>query len=217
MGVEVIGIQYPGRGRNQEPLLSKADDIVSALLTLLPPSLDLDYAFFGHSNGALLAFELARSLGSEHRERLRHQFVSASPAPHLPRVRRGLSGLSDEEVLRKVRDMGGTPPALLADAELMRRLLPRLRADFEVGDAYVFRPGRRLACELTLLRGSLDRAVDESRVSRWAELTTGRCKEHVIEGGHFFLTTHTPQVVELVGATLSDRVLQQEPERTVRS
>jgi surfactin synthase thioesterase subunit len=216
-GVEVIGIQYPGRGRNQEALLRSCEEVVSALLALLPPSLGTDFAFFGHSNGALISFELARNLGLEHRQRMRHHFLSACSAPHLARDGRRTSELSDDEFLRKLRDMGGTPPRVMDDADLMRMLLPRLRADFHVSESYVFRPGAVLPCDLTLLRGSRDLAVDGARVARWAELTTGRWTEHVIEGDHFFITSHAAEVVGLIGATLSDHVLARGSERAVRT
>lgn len=216
-GVEVIGVQYPGRGCNQEPLLRTCDDIVKSLVTLLPPRLVVDFAFFGHSNGALISFETARNLNSERRQRMRHHFLSACPAPHLPRNRPKLSGLGDEAFIQKLRDMGGTPARVLNDTELMRMLMPRLRADFHVGESYVFRPGAALPCDITVLGGSRDKAVDAEQLPPWAELTRGRWTAHVIEGDHFFITSRAEDVVGLIDRTLSHHVLARASDQTVPS
>lgn len=207
-GVEVIGVQYPGRGCNQElPPISNCDELVSQLQVMMAPLLGIDFAFFGHSNGALISFEVARSLFAEPKGRMRHHFLSAKSAPHLSNDMRKICGLEDDEFIRAIREMGGTPPDVLDDARLMQRLLPRLRADFAIGERYVFRPGAGLACDVSVLRGEYDDSVDGELVKRWSELTTGRVSQYSIDGDHFFLSSHKSQVVALVRAALLEYAL----------
>lgn len=202
-GVEVIGVQYPGRGCNQDhPPISNCDDMVSQLRVVLAPLLGIDFAFFGHSNGALISFEVTRSLSAESKGRMRHHFLSAKSAPHIMNNKNKLSGLDDEDFVLAIREMGGTPPEVLNDAWLMQRLLPRLRADFALGETYVFRPTARLGCEVSILRGKYDVSVDGEFVKRWSELATGRVRQYSIEGGHFFLHTHKSQVMAIVRTAL---------------
>ncbi|OJH34841.1 thioesterase II family protein [Cystobacter ferrugineus] len=207
-GVEVLGVQYPGRGTNLAlPPISDCDEMASQLLAVMTPLLGINFAFFGHSNGALISFEVARRLHDELKGRMRHHFLSAKSAPHYPNNRSKISGLNDEDFLRAIRKMGGTPQEVLDDARLMQILLPRLRADFALGETYVFRPGPTLTCDVSILRGESDHLVDGEFVQRWSELTTGGASQYAIDGGHFFLNSHKSQVVALVRAALLECVL----------
>lgn len=197
--VEVIGVQYPGRGGNRAaPLIDNCDDLVSTLRRSMLGLLDVDFAFFGHSNGALISFELARTLHGRRRLHLRHCFVSARVPPQLSEFRRKICQFDDRQFVDAIRAMGGTPTEVLEDERLMELLLPRLRADFAVGETHQFRPGEPLACDMTILQGRFDEAVGPGLGSRWAELTTGAVEHHLIEGGHFFLHSHRSDVVAIV-------------------
>jgi medium-chain acyl-[acyl-carrier-protein] hydrolase len=202
-GVEVIGVQYPGRGCNDYlPSISNCDEMVSQLRAELAPFLGIEFAFFGHSNGALISFEVARSLSAETKSRMRHLFLSAKSAPHVLDNRYKISGLDDENFVRAIREIGGTPSEVLNDAWLVKRLLPRLRADFALGETYVYRPSAPLECAVSILQGEYDDSVDSESANRWSELTTGRVRQCSIESGHFFLHTHKAQVLALVRAVL---------------
>lgn len=207
-GVEVIGLQYPGRGCNQylSPI-SNCDEMALQLKAVVAPFLGIEFAFFGHSNGALISFEVARSLSAETKRRMRHLFFSAKSAPHLLNSRYKLSDLDDENFVRAIREIGGTPSEVLDDAWLVQRLLPRLRADFALGETYVYRPSAPLECDVSILHGEYDHSVDAESAKRWSELTTGDVRQCSIEGGHFFLHTHKAQVQAVVRAVLLECAL----------
>src|SRR5205823_631917 len=129
--IEVCPVQLPGReGRFGEPAFTRMAPLVDALARALPPHLGRPFAFFGHSMGALVGFELARLLRREHGLEPAHLFVSGCAAPQLRDPGRPLHRLPDAEFRQELRRLGGTPPAVLENDELMGLVLPLLRADF---------------------------------------------------------------------------------------
>lgn len=205
--IEVCAVQLPGReSRRQEPLLRSVQQIVDALAKTIGPQLDRPFAFFGHSMGASVAFELARRLERQGDSGPVHVFVSAREAPHFP-AKKGRHTMSDELLTRELRQMGGTPEVVLRDAELMEMFLPIVRADLEVTDTYRYEPGPPLRCPLTALRGTADREIYEAEVEGWREYTSGAFTLHSIAAGHFFVGTHRAQVLGWVSETLGMRSL----------
>jgi len=207
-GVEVIGVQYPGRGiHNGSGAISSCDEMVSLLRSAMLPWLDRDFAFFGHSNGALISFELARALAPEQRKLQRHHFLSARVAAHVSSGRKRIGALPFADFIREVRAIGGTPQELLDDQQLMRVLAPQLRAEFALGENYQFKPGPLLACEITTLQGTNDCVVNGALVERWTELTTGRAQHHVVDGDHFFLGSRQENVLSIVRSRLHEIIV----------
>jgi len=207
-GVEVIGVQYPGRGMQRpDAAIARCDRMVARLERDLLPLLDRDFVFFGHSNGALISYELARSLAPRHHRFQRHHFFSARVPAHLPTGRPKMSLLCEPDFIRELGNMGGTPPEVLADSRLMVQIAPRLRADFAIGEFYVFQPGRLLDCGITTMRGAEDHLVSAHAVQRWSELASGAAEHHVIPGNHFFVNSHRASVLDIVCGRL-EKILQ---------
>ncbi|MBI3776934.1 MAG: thioesterase [Gammaproteobacteria bacterium] len=208
-GVEVIGVQYPGRGANDAvPPIDRCDEMVARLHMVMSPWLQGDFAFFGHSNGALISFELARRLVPDESRHQRHHFFSGRIPPHLSTGLKKISSLADEEFLRELRNIGGTPLELLGDRELMNLIVDRLRADFALGENYVFQPGRPLACDISTLHGDNDDLVDGDLVKRWSELTKGCAHHYVLSGNHFFLNSRRAEVLMILRLKLQQIVFQ---------
>ena len=201
-GIEIIGVQYPGRGMNRQRPIDDSATMVAALRSEIAPLLKTSFAFFGHSNGALISFELGRSLKGEERHRYLHHFLSAKAAPHVAGARRNISHLNDDELVAAIRRMGGTPEEVLRDRHLVQLILPRLRADFTLSERYVYQPGDNLTCPISLLRGEHDHLVNPALVKRWSELTSGSVDEREIAGDHFFLASHRAEVVDFVRSKL---------------
>jgi medium-chain acyl-[acyl-carrier-protein] hydrolase len=186
-GVELCAVQLPGReARFGEPAITRMRPLVAALAEGLAPELDRPFALFGHSLGALLAYELARCLRDTDRPGPVHLFASGSAAPHARPPRTPVHALPEAEFIAELRRRGGTPPAVLEHAELMQLLLPTLRADFAVSDTYEFTPGPPLACPVTAFGGAEDASVAPPEVERWREVTSGPFAGRVLPGGHFF-------------------------------
>jgi pyochelin biosynthetic protein PchC len=196
--IETLALQYPGRqDRLAEPCLDSIDDLVAALLPELRPWLDSPFAFFGHSTGAIVAYEVARRL--EGRD-------GVVPIGLVASGRRGPSTRRDEHVhrggdrslLREVARLGGTPPELLADEEVQQMMLPALRGDYKAIETYEWRPGPPLACPIWALVGEDDPLATESEAAAWRAQTSAGFALHVLPGGHFYLVDQQAAVVDLI-------------------
>jgi medium-chain acyl-[acyl-carrier-protein] hydrolase len=204
--VGVCAVELPGRRlRRRELPARRMKPLVEAVADGLRPYTDLPFAFFGHSMGALLAFEVARALHHSGRPGPRAVFLSAAAAPHLPRGGPRLSQLPDDAFLEEVRAYGGTPEALLAEPEVMRLFLPTLRSDFELFETYVYehRPGPALACPVHLYGGDRDERVSPDRVAAWRDLVPEVAGVRTFPGGHFFLHEARHLLTEAIGAELA--------------
>jgi medium-chain acyl-[acyl-carrier-protein] hydrolase len=205
--VEVCLIQLPGReGRLLEPACSELPVLVDRLGFAVRPWLDRPFAFFGHSMGALIAFELARALRKGTASEPTHLFLSAHCAPHLRSRGPLLHRLTDSELLLRLRQLNGTPDEVLANVELMRLLLPTLRADCLLCETYEHSPGEPLACGVTALGGREDPAVAEAELEAWRRHTRGPFELQMLPGDHFYLHSARPRLLRLiVGRLTRDR------------
>ncbi|WP_212913963.1 thioesterase II family protein [Streptomyces sp. TS71-3] len=201
--VELCAAQLPGReDRFDEPLVTDFTALLDELVGAVAPYTDLPFAVFGHSAGALLAFELVRALQERRGAVAQALFVSAEPPPDAPRDGERLHTLDDAGFLRRLVDRGGTPPEIAGNAELMELLLPVLRADFTWCERYEYRPGPPLARPLTAFAGRHDRVVGADRVRGWSARTTGPFELHVVDGDHFFVRDAKQDVVSRIVGTL---------------
>lgn len=188
--VEVCSIQLPGRGgRMSEEPLSDLAQVVEEAARGLQPYFDRPFAFFGHSMGALISYELARQLQSENKTGPKHLFVSAHRAPHLPRTEPSFYNLPDDELIDELRRLKGTPSEVLENPELMHLMLPLMRADFSVCQNYDFQAAAQpLACPITVF-GGLEDTVTSEQLQDWRQHTTATFKLRLFPGDHFFLHT----------------------------
>jgi len=196
--LEVVPIHLPGRGtRIKEPALTRLAPLVGALSQSLRPELDLPFAFFGHSMGGLIAFELARQLRREGAPLPVHLFISAKCCPK--QVDDLYAGeISDQELIQILRRYEGTPREVLENAELMQLLLPVIRADMELCNTYVCDPEPPLPCPITAFGGLQDHKSGRSCLEGWRNYTTGRFTLRMFPAGHFFLQTCEKSILEAI-------------------
>ncbi|MEU8627512.1 alpha/beta fold hydrolase [Streptomyces sp. NPDC048669] len=205
--VETLVVQYPGRhDRIAEPFAERFGDVVDAVLASLPASGGRPLMLFGHSMGALLAFETARRLAAEGRAPAA-LFVSGSEAPSLPRRARLPTPASDEDLIGEMRLLSGTDEELLTDPDILQLALPPLRADYAMLSARTHVPGPPLRCPVVALTGDRDPRVSVEGVQAWERETEGSFERHVLSGGHFFLGDHLDRVAELVAANVPGRAV----------
>ncbi|GLF93018.1 thioesterase II family protein [Streptomyces yaizuensis] len=198
-GVELWAAQLPGReSRVAEPALRRMDPLVEALYEAVLPRLELPYAFFGHSMGALVAFELTRLLRRRGAPLPTRLLLGAFRAPQLPNPHIRIHHLPDE-VLKTVLRKEGTPRQVLESDELMRALLPTLRADLELCDTYQHREEQPLAVPLSVFGGHQDVRVGRGDLDSWRTQTAKTFRLVMLPGSHFFL--HSSQ--DLLLAELS--------------
>lgn len=186
--IEVCPVQLPGHGtRLREPLATRLAPQVEAVAAGLTPALDRPFAFFGHSMGALISFELARYLRRLGRPGPVHLFVSGHGAPHLPDRNPPLHGLPEPEFVAKLRELNGTPEEVLRHEELLQLLIPVLRADFAVCETYVYQAEPPLPCPISAYGGLADGYVNREELAAWQEQTASRFSLRMFPGDHFYL------------------------------
>ncbi|MBI2374780.1 MAG: thioesterase [Deltaproteobacteria bacterium] len=163
------------------------------------------HVFFGHSMGAVVAFELARLLRRRGRRLPEHIIVSAHRAPFLPSTHPPRHTMSKESLLRELRLLGGTNEVVLRESELMELLLPTIRADFELIESYSYTPEPPIDVPITALGGQLDPFVTKDMLESWGRETEGGFLCKMFPGGHFFLEECQSAVGELVSRSARDR------------
>lgn len=185
--IEVAPIELPGRGRRLgEPLETTFSGLLGHVIEGVRPALGQPYAVFGHSLGALLAFELSHHLSQTQAPEPLVVFASGTHAPSRRDAERFARLDSDDELKAELVRLGGTPAHLLEEEELMALTLPILRADFRVAGDYRAAPGRRIRAPLHVLAGTEDTTTPET-LGAWREHTLGPFELTVLPGGHFFV------------------------------
>lgn len=202
--IEVLPVQMPGHeSRLKEPLFSDLEPLVEDLRRDLAPHFDVPFALFGHSMGALIAFELARRLVGDGSTGPVHLFVSGRRAPHVADADEGRHRLTDAELVEEVRGLNGSPAGVLQDPELMELLLPVLRADFAICERYEYRSGAPLRCGISVFSGTEDPEVRPEDVVAWREHTLGTFEVRMFPGDHFFLHGARRPLLEAIAEDLT--------------
>ena len=196
--------QLPGRERRiGEPALTSVDESVRGLLPALRAETDLPWAFFGHSLGALIAYELARALRNQGLPSPRHLFLSAHRAPHLPDSHPPIYNLPESDFIEELKQLNGTPAELFKEQELLDLMLPLIRADFTAAETYEYDPQPPLDCPITVFGGRDDPLVSEEELTPWREHTAQDFHFRAFEGDHFFIHTAEAAVVDAIRTQLA--------------
>ena len=186
--VEVVAVQPPGReGRLSEKPFADLAELVAAMHPELLPHFEKPFAFYGHSNGGLMAFELARTLRRTGGPMPRHIFVGGRPAPQLELDEERIHALEHDEFIDALRRYAGTPEEILQNAEIMELIMPLLRADFSLGETYAYQPEAPLHVPISAYAGERDAEVPLAQVEAWREQTSAPFHFRVFPGDHFFI------------------------------
>lgn len=187
--VEVVAAQLPGRGLSGEAPCRDLEQITATFADAIAPLLDRPYAFFGHSLGAIVAFELTRVLRSRRLAEPHYLFVSGAYAPQISSVTAPLRSVEgDTEFLEAVAaKYGGVPKIVLEQADLRASIVPALRADLALTETYVYRHEPPLACPIAAYAGTSDPIVTADGLSQWREQTTAGFSCRLFNGHHFYL------------------------------
>lgn len=201
--VELCAIQLPGHGnRLREEPFYRLTPLVSALATELLPYLDKPFAFFGHSMGALISFELARLLRREHGKGPEHLFVSGHRGPQIKNGGPPIFDMPQEGFIEKLRRLNGTPREVLEHPELIDLMTPILRADFAITETYEYLNEEPLDCLLTAFGGVGDIDVTRQHLEAWRVETRAAFSIRMFPGDHFFLNTAQPALLEALSREL---------------
>jgi surfactin synthase thioesterase subunit len=197
--LEIVALELGGRGtRFSEPPQTRLEPIVAEAVETIGAAADRPFALFGHSMGALAAVEIARALDGT--RDLRHLFVSAHRPPDAAPIAPAVHRLPDGELLDHLRRLDEASPAL-RDADLMRVMLPVVRADLTACETYVHRPRPPLTCALTAFGGDDDPLVSRDALEGWRAHTGAAFRLEMFRGGHFYFNTC---LVPLLNSIIAD-------------
>lgn len=205
--LDLCAVELPGRAeRLHEAPFSRLPALMPPLLAHIRPHLGLPFAFFGHSMGAMIAFELARDLRRYGLPLPAHLFVSGRRAPHLPSRRRRLHELDDSEFKSELRRLQGTPAAVLENQELMELMMPLLRADFTLIETYACAAEEPLDTPISVFGGSEDPETSREELEGWAAHTNRFGAVRIYPGDHFFLQKHAAGLLEAMAEILGSSI-----------
>jgi medium-chain acyl-[acyl-carrier-protein] hydrolase len=196
--IDVCLVHLPGRAQRicelpHTRLLALVEEVADAIGT----QIDEPFAFYGHSMGGLISFELARELRRRRCEIPVHLFVSAHPSPVAKKRLPHTFNLPLPEFIAEIRKFNGTPKELFDYPELQEAWLPLLRADFEMTDTYEYLADSALGCPIMVYGGEKDEIVSAKNLAAWGQLTSAKCEIRIFPGDHFFIQNHKTEFVRV--------------------
>jgi len=197
--ITVVPVEIPGRGKRRRELpLTHIGMIVDTLLNELQAELDAPCAFFGHSMGAVVAYEICRTLAKRGAASPRRLIVAGRRAPHLTPIHPPLHSLPHDELIAELYRLNGTPSEILKDAGVLELVIPILRADCQAAETYSPEIFPLLDCPISTFGGVADRDVTSDALAAWRDLTHGPFKARMFPGDHFFIHSARDWVINAV-------------------
>lgn len=201
--VEVCSISLPGRRKRfAESPFTRMRPAIQSILADLVQYLDRPFAIFGHSMGALIAYELASTLQRSRLAEPVHLFVSGCYSAKQPNPR-PLHMLPDADFKEAICLLDGMPMEVINNAEIMELITPTLRADFTLTETYRDTSDIQLNCPITAFGGSDDPITSPDEIELWRYATNSSFSLHILPGNHFFLHQEQSQLCSLLTAELN--------------
>ena len=203
--IEVCATQFPGReDRLRETPFARLSSLIDVLADVLYPYLDFPFAFFGHSLGSLISFELTRRLRRQKAPCPLQLFISGCRAPQIPNPDPPIHQLPHAEFIEELLRFNGTPKAVVDNPELMELLLPLLRSDLRLYETYVYDHEAPLDCPISAFAGFEDEEVSREELAAWCGQTRSRFSMQMFPGNHFFLNgNQSNDLLEIISKDIS--------------
>lgn len=206
--VEIVAIQLPGREeRYNEQLLNNINIIINELYLDFNEYTDKPFVLFGHSLGALVAFEFARALRRNGRPQPKHLIVSGAKAPQIPLESPNIHSLSDSEFIQELRKYNGVSQSMMENKELISVFLPAMKSDFCMYETYEYRNESPLSYPITALGGLDDETFRKENLIEWKIQTIDSFKYYFLPGNHFFIKSAHDKTIKIVNLALKETIL----------
>lgn len=205
--IELCPVELAGRGiRFKEVRITAFEDTIDDVYRQIKGQLKASFAFYGHSMGAVIAYELARKLKKEHQILPGHLFLSGRGAPHMePNVR--YSQMEKEELYEEIKKLGGTTEDFFEDEIIRETFMPILLDDFKMLESYQYKEeDSALECSFSILNGKQDHTLTSREIIGWKKLCKSHCAMHNFDGDHFFINSCTEAVVGHIKDVLFTRL-----------
>ena len=203
--IKLEPIELKGRGkRYNEGFYEDFDEAVADLLLNIKDQItDHDYAIFGHSLGSLLAYELYYKICDEKLKKPKHIFFSGNVAPSVRREEKELHKLADDEFMKEIISLGGTPEGVLENEELLQFVLPILRSDIKVNESYTYQAREhKIECDITVFCGK-EEGITIEELLAWKDHGARVFRVHMMDGNHFFINNNVENITNIVSFELS--------------
>lgn len=203
--IELVPVELAGRGRRisesfYDSMSQAVDDIYNIINPLIKQG---DYAFYGHSMGTIIAFELCRKIMDKGDRQPLHLFVSGRYPPDLKEESKFLSRLPDDEFFKEIFKLGGTSVGIIENKELRDIFVPILKADYRIIEEYrCINSNKKFDYDITAFTGKADSEVTYSEIEEWKKHTTGQNLVYEFEGNHFFINDKIIEITEIINSTI---------------
>lgn len=205
--IEFIPIEYPGHGsRMNEPFCNNMSELIEDTIKIITPNIDTNsrYAFFGHSMGSAVAYELYYRLTSLGYQEPVHIFFSGREAPTNVEKKDSHYLLSEDDFRKHLLELGGITQEVLDNQELSKVILPIVRSDYLILGLFDYRiKDYKMKCKITILNGNEDEVVKRNEVKDWALITEKSVDFYYFEGGHFYINDYKEQIVDIINEKIS--------------
>jgi surfactin synthase thioesterase subunit len=197
--VEVIGVQYPGRGERlaEEPIVD-LEALAGEIAAEIAGGVQRRFALVGLSFGALVGFVVARALRRSGAPGPAFLALGGRSAPQLPSPASGLHVLPPARFVDALIELYGDPDGMLREPEIAEMVVPPLRADVRAAAEWVYRAEPPLAAPLLAFAGREDRELTPERLAAWREHTSGWFEQLVLPGGHFVFSDGAPELAQVI-------------------
>lgn len=201
--IELVAVQYPGRqDRFRERQIADLAELAEEAAGAVGPLFDRPVALFGHSLGALVAFEVARLLRARRTPPPVRLIVSARKSPR-EWTPTGLDFRRDEQMRAYLGRLGERAKLILDDHELWQVIVPGLRNDLIMSEGYSYAAGAPLPCPITAIAAEDDDTCSISEMRRWSAYTSGPFDAHILPGDHYYVETAAEGLAELLRRALA--------------
>ncbi|MCX7748495.1 MAG: thioesterase domain-containing protein [Clostridia bacterium] len=204
--IELVPVELAGRGKRiKENFYENIPDAIEDIYgKIVPLAKEYEFAFFGHSMGSVIVYELCKRMIDHGLRQPIHVFVSGRYPPHIKKREKLLHMLPLNEFKDEILEIGGTPREVFENEELSQIFVPIMKADYKLVETYKYVENNiKLDCGLTVFNGKFDKGVDLKDVYEWKKYTSCDSKFYEFEGGHFFIHNYTDEIVRIINETLA--------------